>query len=652
MPNISKEQRINIVKEIYNNPLFLGDLRGEETGILEFLDKLWPLRAMPSTDQRYSNARDDVWQHMVRNEDWDYDYLFLDRFRDTYENEETFVKFVELSVHPSLFSNEDDRRKMREDVDALLRNSKCCLVGKDYFDGKLVYSVGEITSSHIPMPESVQENTIPFYYGNDTVKVYPCFVLADVEWNDWYKWYTKFSLEYCECDNKSTIIGQLKIMKKDVEATNSVLPHMFKTLDDDWCSLGMEFSYYERIKQTVGANYQSVLYGLRDAAILPAVRDQFEEDACFVNSITREEEYHHNPKPLLDSVRYLLLGINVDDYYKFSYQYEPPFKKKGSAEKEIIDFDFKYNVPFEQRIIAIIGRNGSGKTTLLSKIADSFQLANDGNIIPNTPLYNKVITISFSIFDTFSVPKGNARFNYTYLGLPKEGKDKLDTLRSELRRHLDSINKKSRSDFWYRFLSEIMDKGTLEGLAKNTDWLAEIIVDNVMERLENLSSGENLLMYIFSSLLDEIKPHTLVMFDEPEMHLHPNAISKLIHYLYKLLKEYNSFCILATHSPQVIREIPADNVKIFRRNGDYLEVEPIAVETFSEDLSRISEYVFGDELNQRYYRQVITRLAKQFNDYDAVIRILQDGDRPVPVGTRMMVKSILLEQNAQSEAKQ
>ena len=93
-------------------------------------------------------------------------------------------------------------------------------------------------------------------------------------------------------------------------------------------------------------------------------------------------------------------------------------------------------------------------------------------------------------------------------------------------------------------------------------------------------------------------------------------------------------------------------MKIFRRNGDYLEVEPIAVETFSEDLSRISEYVFGDELNQRYYRQVITRLAKQFNDYDAVIRILQDGDRPVPVGTRMMVKSILLEQNAQSEAKQ
>ena len=71
MPNISKEQRINIVKGVYNTPPFLGDLRGEETGILEFLDKLWPLRAMPSTDQRYSNARDDVWQHMVRNEDWD-----------------------------------------------------------------------------------------------------------------------------------------------------------------------------------------------------------------------------------------------------------------------------------------------------------------------------------------------------------------------------------------------------------------------------------------------------------------------------------------------------------------------------------------------------------------------------------------------------
>lgn len=395
-----------------------------------------------------------------------------------------------------------------------------------------------------------------------------------------------------------------------------------------------------------------VLYGLRDAAILPAVRDQFEEDACFVNSITRDEEFHHKPKPLLDSVRYLLQGINMGEYFKFSYQYEPPFCPNDSKDKEIIDFDFKYDVPFEQRIIAIIGRNGSGKTTLLSKIADSFQLANDGNIIPNTPLYNKVITISFSIFDTFPLPKSNARFNYTYLGLPKDGKDKLDTLRSELRRHLESINKKSRSDFWYRFLSEILDKETLEGMAKNTDWLAEIVVDNVMDRLEDLSSGENLLLYIFSSLLDEIKPHTLIMFDEPEMHLHPNAISKLIHYLYKLLKEYNSFCILATHSPLVIREIPAENVKVFRRNGDSLEVEPIAIETFSEDLSRISEYVFGDELNQRYYRQVITHLTRQLSDYEAVIKVLQDGNRPVPISTRMLVKSILTEQNAQSEAKQ
>lgn len=650
MPQFTKEQRIEVIKGIYSNDMFLGSLKNEEAGIIEFLERIFPLRALPSTDSRYTNARDDVWKHMVVNADWDYEYLFLDRFPQFYQDEATFQKFVELSVHPSFFENEFNRQKMKGDVDDLLNKYGLCLVGNDYFDGKLVYVISQIRDDRIPIPESMPENTIPFYYNTDLEKKYPCFVLTDVDWNDWFKWHTKFLLEYWETSDTNHRMGHLKIMKKGIDKTCTVLPHYFKLLDDEYCSLGMEYSYYEAVKKCVGVNYQSVLSALRDAAILPLVRESFEEDPCFNNSIIRDEEYHSNPKPLLDSVRYRLLGINVDDYYKFSYIYHPPFQPKDNDENQIIDFDFKYNVPFEQRIIAVIGRNGSGKTTLLTRMANSFQEVNDKRILPSAPLYNKVISISFSIFDTLPFPEKNARFNYTYLGLQKKDGNKIGNLQSELKKHLNFINEKQRVGFWIRFLSKVMDEGTLNGMFDDNEQI--IFVENVIKKLEKLSSGENLLMYIFSSLLDEIKPNTLVLYDEPEMHLHPNAISRLIHYLYILLREYNSFCIIATHSPLVVREIPAENVKIFRRNGDVLDVEPIAVETFSENLSRISECVFGDELNQRYYRHVIERITKEFKNYEKVIELLGDGNRPVPMSTRMMVKSILNELNEKPKTNQ
>ena len=133
----------------------------------------------------------------------------------------------------------------------------------------------------------------------------------------------------------------------------------------------------------------------------------------------------------------------------------------------------------------------------------------------------------------------------------------------------------------------------------------EIDVDYVMGYLEKLSSGENLLIYIFSSLLDEIKQNTLILFDEPEMHLHPNAISCLIQYLYRLLEHYNSFCIMATHSPLVIQEIPSDNVIIFRREGDTLAVQPLPFETFSQDLTTVTESVFGNTSTSRYHYKVL-----------------------------------------------
>lgn len=149
-------------------------------------------------------------------------------------------------------------------------------------------------------------------------------------------------------------------------------------------------------------------------------------------------------------------------------------------------------------------------------------------------------------------------------------------------------------------------------------------------------------------MLDEIKQNTLILFDEPETHLHPNAISSLMQYMYKLLAEYNSFCILATHSPLVIQEIPSDNVKIFKRDDDCLTVRPLAYETFSQDLTLLTESVFGDIPHNRYHYKLFEYLVKSMHDlnYDQIVEVLCNSGRPLPLGARMIIKTMIEKRDA------
>ncbi len=39
--------------------------------LVPFLNRVFDLSAMPSTDNRFMNAERDIWQHMINNYDWD-----------------------------------------------------------------------------------------------------------------------------------------------------------------------------------------------------------------------------------------------------------------------------------------------------------------------------------------------------------------------------------------------------------------------------------------------------------------------------------------------------------------------------------------------------------------------------------------------------
>ena len=102
---ITEKHRIELIKFVVAQPLFLGDMGKEEGGIVEFLEMIWELRTKPSMDDRFRTAYEDAWQHLVRNDDWEYEYVFIDRFPSTYRDLEVFKKFISFCVHPSLFKN-------------------------------------------------------------------------------------------------------------------------------------------------------------------------------------------------------------------------------------------------------------------------------------------------------------------------------------------------------------------------------------------------------------------------------------------------------------------------------------------------------------------------------------------------------------------
>lgn len=68
--------------------------------VLDFLKRVWNLESMPSEDSRFSTAEADIWQHMVRNSDWDDSYLLYERLDLLHCSDDEFKAFVATCVHP------------------------------------------------------------------------------------------------------------------------------------------------------------------------------------------------------------------------------------------------------------------------------------------------------------------------------------------------------------------------------------------------------------------------------------------------------------------------------------------------------------------------------------------------------------------------
>jgi len=111
--------------------------RLEET---EFLSRVWDLGSIPSTDPRFRNAAEDIWQHRINNYDWEDDWLFYDsRFGLVDGNDETFLRFLCETIHPVVRPDVSEARHLCQIYNTYLNNDDYELVEKARVSGKPVY---------------------------------------------------------------------------------------------------------------------------------------------------------------------------------------------------------------------------------------------------------------------------------------------------------------------------------------------------------------------------------------------------------------------------------------------------------------------------------------------------------------------------------
>jgi len=453
-------------------------------------------------------------------------------------------------------------------------------------------------------------------------ETYPIFSISTDNWDD-YGTVCTFHLHYHKSKSEITDIGELKILQKNHSHTK--LPSEFDDLDENYISLGQTIDFYKTLLQTVGIpKSKEVLNSLNDISWKPHKSESFESKSEYRNALFRENS-------ALNSFRFGK-AIILDESYNEEFSFKYTTYIEGAESPFTINVDFDDSDLLPGRIVSVIGRNAVGKTQLMGSLAKD--LVQIGRASQKTiddkvnkfegkrPIFNRVITVSYSAFDRFIRPK-NPQASYVYCGIRNEkgALSKSSLIDNYITNH-SKILELGRIDEWASFMSEILDNAS-EDFIKKLESKIDSSEDN-NDPLALLSSGQSILVHFVTALVARIQNNTLILFDEPETHLHPNAVAHLFNVLNKMLSLYNSFAIIATHSPIVIQEIPRKRVILLTREGNSTTSTPMHFETFGENISELTRHVFDTVAIPNHYKKILKKLSKKMT-FEEVNNLFDEG---------------------------
>ncbi|SCK11610.1 AAA family ATPase [Vogesella sp. LIG4] len=441
-----------------------------------------------------------------------------------------------------------------------------------------------------------------------SVDTYPHCLLKQDNWDD-YSSKTLFRLTYIASPSEKLPLGSIKIMSNRVEDYDPqgfvLLPDSFKSLDENFASLGQELGFYEDLAKDTHLMEQ-ILTSLNDLVYNQGIVEDFENLAVFKNSLIRFSEAE---QAFRQGNRLLIGQVSGENSYDFSFEC-----KVGSAsQNHKAKFIFDGTDVIPGRIVAIIGGNGTGKTQFLAKMALALSGESEsGRFQPNRPSFSKIIAVSYSAFDKFERPNKKRTFSYIYCGLKdNQGFLTAKKLESRYENSAAKLTLLRRERLWFDVLKNLIDENHL--LQISEDLFDKKIFSRVAHNSDGLlSSGQSIIMYIVTEILANIRSQSLILFDEPEMHLHPSAIAKLIIIINTILQHFDSYALLATHSPLILQEVPSKYVKVFDRVGSIPIVRDLDMECFGENITVITKHVFETVATEPNYKKVLRQLSSKY----------------------------------------
>jgi ABC-type branched-subunit amino acid transport system ATPase component len=353
----------------------------------------------------------------------------------------------------------------------------------------------------------------------------------------------------------------------------------------------------------------------------------------------------------------ILRGLEHEELRKLSQSLAITFTLPGRLEKHQLEFNFDHHGPLPKRIAVIIGKNGVGKSQTLGRIVKAALAGKSALIDVQTqsrPLLNRMLAFaptseSKSVFPTDRRRRPRIRYRRFSLNRSESvsSVDGISDLIVQVARSEESIGDASRWSIFIDAITAIERYHEIRLPSKSGDDLPIRALRSGGEKssLENygrvdgrkdptrfidgkgypLSSGEISFLRFAAQASLHIENGSLLLLDEPETHLHPNFISRLVLLLDTLLEKTGSAAIIATHSAYFVREVFPAQVTVLR-NDDQGEVvvERPQLRTFGADVGAISYFVFGEDESSQLAERVEKRLLKKFKTWDELYNKYRD----------------------------
>ena len=154
-------------------------------------------------------------------------------------------------------------------------------------------------------------------------------------------------------------------------------------------------------------------------------------------------------------------------------------------------------------------------------------------------------------------------------------------------------------------------------LEKTNNFLIDdlvILKSNRYTSISQLSSGEFSIFLRIMEISLYIENDSLILIDEPEIHLNPKWINQYYYILRKCFSNLNCHFIIASQSPLIVGMFSKDQIFYLDANNEGNSVRRVKEETFAGSIDSILKYIFDVDYSDNQFIQQevrnIERLSK------------------------------------------